>query len=146
MGDMVQDDQGYLLEYKKVWRRCVLQTGAKNAFIIDNEKRDKNTIEFVSLFKAVLAKMEYCVQCQTCPAECPNRNIEMKDGQLHVGDKCSRCHACLKVLDGCLYYHSVRGSKDMKTVKGINRYFSVGVPMEWIKNVYMASVFLFPGS
>lgn len=134
MGDMVQDDQGYLLEYKKVWRRCVLQTGAKNAFIIDNEKRDKNTIEFVSLFKAVLAKMEYCVQCQTCPAECPNRNIEMKDGQLHVGDKCSRCHACLKVLDGCLYYHSVRGSKDMKTVKGINRYFSVGVPMEWIKN------------
>ena len=111
MGDLVQDDQGYLLEYKKVWRRCVLQTGAKNAFIIDNEKRDKNTIEFVSLFKAILAKMEYCVQCQTCPAECLNRNIEMKDGQLHVGDKCSRCHACLKVLDGCLYYHSVRGEQ-----------------------------------
>ncbi len=134
IGEMVENGNKYSLEYKKVWRECELVSGPKKQFIITNEKRDKNTIEFVSLFKAILAKMEYCVQCQTCPAECPNRNIEMKDGQLTIGDNCSRCHACLKVLDGCLYYHSIRGSKDMKTVKGINRYYSVGVPMEWVKN------------
>lgn len=132
IGDLSENGEYYMLEYKNVWRKCTIVQKKRPEFIIENSKRDKNTIEFVSLFKAVLAKMEYCVQCQTCPAECPNRNISMKNGILVVGDKCSRCHACLKVLDGCLYYHSIRGSKDMKTVKGINRYFSVGVPMEWI--------------
>lgn len=66
MGDMVQDDQGYLLEYKKVWRRCMLQTGAKNAFIIDNEKRDKNTIEFVSYSKQFWQKWN--IACSVRPA------------------------------------------------------------------------------
>ena len=57
----------------------------------------------------------------------------MKDGELTILDTCVRCRACLKILSGCLYYNSVKGSKAMKSLKGINRYLSVGVDAMWIK-------------
>lgn len=135
IGEIGETTDGYLLEYDGTWRKCLLKTEEKvTTFEIKNDKRSKNSIEFVYLFKCLLAKAQYCINCMTCVAECPQRNISMDTKTIHISNNCTRCHACLKILSGCLYYNSVRGSKDMISVKGINRYLSVGVDAEWIKN------------
>ncbi|MBR4458460.1 MAG: phosphoadenosine phosphosulfate reductase family protein [Clostridia bacterium] len=124
----------YLLEYAGTWRKCHLSTeGIYTIFNIENEVRSKNSIDFVSFFRSILAKSQYCIRCKTCVAECPFRNISMDGNKLSISDKCVRCHECLKVLNGCLVYNSIRGSKDVQSVKGINRYLSIGVDYEWIK-------------
>ena len=135
IGDIQEfSDDEYHLEYGGIIRKCVLHyDGVNTVFEIENEGRTKNSIEFVYYFKSILAKTQYCVQCKTCVAECPGRNIQMENGQLTISDACVRCHACLKILNGCLYYNSVKGSKAMKSLKGINRYLSVGVDAKWIK-------------
>lgn len=135
IGEMDNKDPEFLLEYAGVWRKCQLLTdGRITTFTIENDGRTKNAIEFIYLFKCLLAKTQYCIQCKTCVAECPHRNITMdSETGIHVSDNCVRCHACLKILGGCLYYNSVKGSKDMTSVKGVNRYLSVGVDAEWIR-------------
>ena len=135
LGDIHEcSESEYHLEYDGVVRKCVLHTnGDKTIFEIETSGRTKNSIEFVYYFKSILAKTQYCIQCMTCVAECPSRNIQMKDGELTILDTCVRCRACLKILSGCLYYNSVKGSKAMKSLKGINRYLSVGVDAMWIK-------------
>ena len=134
IGELDNDDPNYILEYKGVWRKCLLTVeGRRTIFTIENDSRNKNSIEFLYLFKCILAKTQYCIRCMTCVAECPHRNISMTRESVHISDKCVKCHACLKILSGCLFYNSVRGSKDMTKVKGVNRYLSVGVDTEWIQ-------------
>lgn len=135
VGQLDNNNPHFILEYEGVWRKCELTVdGDISTLIIQNNGRTKNSIEFIYLFKSVLAKSQYCIRCMTCVAECPHRNISMKDGNINISDKCVRCHECLKILSGCLYYNSVRGSRDMKNVKGINRYLSVGVDATWVRN------------
>lgn len=142
LGEMDDDDPYYLLEFKGIWRKCVLSTeNGISMFEIENEGKTKNSIEFIYLFKRVLIKTQYCIQCMACVAECPKRYIRMKDGQLSISDKCVRCHACLKIQNGCLYYNSIKGSRDMKSVKGVNRYLSVGVDARWIQQYFEDSTF-----
>lgn len=114
LGDIHEcSENEYHLEYDGVVRKCVLHTnGDKTIFEIETSGRTKNSIEFVYYFKSILAKTQYCIQCMTCVAECPSRNIQMKDGELTILDTCVRCRACLKILSGCLYYNSVKGSYD----------------------------------
>lgn len=134
IGEMDNNAPHFLLEYEGVWRKCELTTeGNITTFTIQYQGRTKNSIEFIYLFKSVLAKSQYCIRCMTCVAECPHRNISMKGDSVHISDKCVRCRACLKILSGCLYYNSVKGSRDMQNVKGINRYLSVGVDAEWVR-------------
>lgn len=134
IGQLGGTEPDFLLEFEGVWRKCHI-TCDKNItiFEIENEERSKNSIEFIYLFKCLLAKTQYCIQCKACVAECVMRNISMDNAKLRISDNCNHCHACLKILSGCLYYHSIRGSKDMKSIKGINRYLSVGVDANWIK-------------
>ena len=147
IGKIDKSEELYRLEFKNVWRECSISIQGSSAILtIKNpDGRSKNSIEFIYLFKAVLSKAQYCIQCMTCVAECPGRNITMEDGKLEISDKCTRCHACLKILNGCLYYNSIRGSKDMKNVKGVNRYLSVGVDADWIKQ-YAADQDYEPGN
>ena len=133
IGDMDNNDPFFSLEYNGVWRKCKKDIdGNTTTLTITNDRRTKNSIEFVSFFKSILAKSQYCVKCLACVAECPHRNISMSGDKIVIADNCIRCHACLKILSGCLYYNSVKGSKDMRSIKGINRYLSVGVDAEWI--------------
>lgn len=146
VGKMDNNNPNFLLEYEKVWRKCVVTTnGCTSIISIENPERTKNSIEFTTLFKAILAKSQYCIKCMTCVAECPHRNITMDKHSVHISDKCVRCHGCLKILSGCLYYNSVRGSKDMKNIKGISRYLSVGVESNWILQ-YMEDQSFEPGN
>lgn len=134
VGEMDNNAPHFVLEYQGIWRKCELESsGRMTTFVIQNDGRSKNSIEFIYLFKAILAKSQYCIRCMTCVAECPHRNISMDKDSIHISDKCIRCHACLKILCGCLYYNSVRGSKDMQNIKGINRYLSVGVDANWVR-------------
>lgn len=127
-------DNEYIMEYEGVERKCKIVYGDdKDHIIVENYSKTKNAIEFVYYLKCVLAKSQYCIQCGTCEAECPYRNISMKDGKLNISDSCSRCRECLKILCGCLYYNSIKGSKIMKKLTGINKYLSVGVDAAWIK-------------
>lgn len=135
MGIIEENSGEIMLEYNGVWRKC-RESEDKNGGLIEIENlgNSKNSIEFIFLFKSVLAKSQYCIFCKTCVAECPHRNISMSDGKITISDKCIKCHECLKILSGCLYYNSIRGSKAMKSLKGINKYLSVGVDAEWINS------------
>ena len=135
MGIIEENSGEIMLEYNGVWRKC-RESEDKNGGLIEIENlgNSKNSIEFIFLFKSVLAKSQYCIFCKTCVAECPHRNISMSDGKITISDKCIKCHEFLKILSGCLYYNSIRGSKAMKSLKGINKYLSVGVDAEWINS------------
>lgn len=135
MGIIEENSGEIMLEYNGVWHKC-RESEDKNGGLIEIENlgNSKNSIEFIFLFKSVLAKSQYCIFCKTCVAECPHRNISMSDGKITISDKCIKCHECLKILSGCLYYNSIRGSKAMKSLKGINKYLSVGVDAEWINS------------
>ncbi len=136
----------YQLEYDGVVRKCVLHfEGDRTVFEIENEKKTKNSIEFVLYFKAILAKTQYCIQCMTCVAECPGRNIQMSGGILTISDRCVRCRLCLKMPNGCLLYNSIKGGNSMKPVKGLNRYLSVGVDVVWVKS-YLSDQTSEPGN
>lgn len=135
MGIIEENSGEIMLEYNGVWRKCRESEDENGGLIeIENLGNSKNSIEFIFLFKSVLAKSQYCIFCKTCVAECPHRNISMSDGKITISDKCIKCHECLKILSGCLYYNSIRGSKAMKSLKGINKYLSVGVDAEWINS------------
>lgn len=142
LGEIDDNYPNFLLEFKGVWRKCTLHIKDNTAiFEIKNDRKTKNSIEFIYLFKSVLAKSQYCIQCKACVAECPGRNIKMFDGKLTISDQCTRCHACLKIPNGCLYYNSIKGSKEMQNLKGINRYLSVGVNANWIKSYFRDPTF-----
>ena len=124
----------YLLEYSGIIRRCLITHRDKYDIItVENEQRTKNTIEFVSFFRSILAKSQYCINCGTCEAECPYRNIRINNDNLTISGDCVRCHECLKIPYGCMLYNSIKGSKVMKKLTGINKYLSVGVDANWIE-------------
>jgi len=134
IGSMEDSDPDYLLEFEGVWRKGHIEIcGNETTFKIENSERSKNSIEFVYLFKCLLAKSQYCIRCKSCVAECPSKNIKMDGEDFVIFDSCTHCHACLKMLSGCLYYNSIRGSKAVKSIKGTNRYLSIGVDFAWIK-------------
>ena len=97
-----------IVEFQGVWRKChITKKENTTIFNIENESRSKNSIEFVYLFKCLLAKSQYCIQCKACVAECALRYIKMENSELSISDNCIRCHACLKIPSGCLYYYIV---------------------------------------
>ena len=141
IGEMNDDDPYYKLEYNGVWRKCVLTRDEnRTVFEIENPIRSQNSIDFFSLFKSVLIKSQYCIRCLACEAECAYKCVSVKNGP-RISDKCVKCHSCLKIESGCLYYDSIKGSKDMKSLKGVNRYLSVGVDADWIRQYYADSSF-----
>ncbi len=134
IGELIDEHPVYTMEFKGVWRSCTLKEtmDRESVFVIDKKENSKNHIEFIYLFKSALIKAQYCVRCFGCVAECPFGNIIMNKGILTISDDCIRCHACLKIRNACHYYDSIKGSMDMRKLKGINRYLSVGVEAQSI--------------
>ena len=146
VGSLDFDGEAYILEYAGVKRKCIVND---NSFTIEIKQQGKNLIDFMSYFRAVLTKSQYCIYCRACETECPQHNIRMEGGLLKIGDKCNRCHSCLKInsiSDCCIYYHSIRGSTTMNSsITGINKYLSVGVNAEWVYE-YLADHSKEPGN
>ena len=136
IGDLQEiNESEFLLEYSGVVRRCHIEhTHGLDIMKIENEYKTKNAIEFISFFRSILAKSQYCIRCGTCEAECPYRNINMDNGRVTISEHCIRCHECLTIPYGCLLYNSIKGSKVMKKLTGINKYLSVGIDANWIEN------------
>lgn len=94
-----------------------------------NEKRD---IKFFSLFRNVIVKSIYCVQCGVCEANCSVGCIDMSNG-ISISDKCCHCHQCHDIYEACLRYNSIRNTLGgERKVKGIDRYFSFGIRENWM--------------
>ncbi|MBR3817932.1 MAG: phosphoadenosine phosphosulfate reductase family protein [Clostridia bacterium] len=147
IGSLLEESSDkFEFEFKGVYRKgFIIRDGNYSIISIDNEGRNKNSIEFIYFMKNILVKTLYCINCKTCVAECPKRNISMDNGKVEISDNCSKCHECLKIQSGCLYYHSIRGSNEMKTLKGINKYLSVGVEYNWIEE-YLSNDNFEPGN
>lgn len=129
-------DCEYKLEYRGVWRKLTINNNGKFNLFIENDVRSRNSIEFFSLFKVIIIKSLYCIGCKLCEAECPQRNITINNGDVKISDKCTKCQSCLKMMDGCVLFNSIKDSGGVKMIKGINRYLSVGVSGEWIKEYF----------
>lgn len=147
IGNIYKRNSGELIfDYKNLKRSCNLSENENiSVFKIEKLKKTKNEIEFIRYFRVILIKSQYCIYCKTCPAECHSRNIDMNNGILSISDSCSRCHSCLDIQNGCVYYNSIKGSNSMTNIKGINRYLSVGVEYSWIKE-YMNDQTFEPGN
>ncbi len=143
IGDLIDEHPVYNMEFKGVWRVCkfVELTTNESVFVIDKKENSKNHIEFIYLFKSVLIKSQYCIRCLGCVAECPFGNIVMNEDTFDISDSCIRCHACLRIRYACYYYDSIRGSMNMRKLKGINRYLSVGVEAQSIVRYFQDSSF-----
>ena len=139
IGNLIDDDPRYVLECDGERRNCILKrNGEISTFEIETSPKSRSSVQFLYFFKSVIIKSQYCVQCLGCVAECPRRNIEMDSGGgLRISDTCVQCRACLKVPNGCLYYNSIKGSNDMKTLTGVNKYLSIGVDFDWLKRYFM---------
>ena len=70
MGIIEENSGEIMLEYNGVWRKC-RESEDKNGGLIEIENlgNSKNSIEFIFLFKSVLAKSQYCIFCKTCVAD-----------------------------------------------------------------------------
>ena len=96
----------------------------------------KNDIKFLSLFRSVIIKSIYCVNCGVCVAECKHGCIDMKHG-LKISDNCVHCHSCHDIHEHCLRYNSIRNKiGGERMVKGLGKYFSFGVKGNWVKTYF----------
>ena len=62
----------------------------------------------------------------------------MKDGLVHISDRCTHCSQCHKVDKGCLIYKSLempKGGSKMES-KSLNCYSTHAPKMEWIKQYF----------
>ena len=139
IGALDDYDPHYVMECDGEKRNCLLKRdGEISIFEIETSPKSRNSVQFLYLFKSVIIKSQYCIRCLSCVAECPHRNIEMdSNGGLRISDKCVKCRACLKIPNGCLYYNSIKGSNDMKTLTGVNKYQSIGIDFNWLKLYFM---------
>ena len=96
----------------------------------------KNDIKFLSLFRSVIIKSIYCVNCGVCVAECKHGCIDMKHG-LKISDNCVHCHSCHDIHEHCLRYNSIRNKiGGERMVKGLGKYFSFGVKGNWVRTYF----------
>ncbi len=101
-------------------------------FSFPNLENSKNDIKFISLFKSCIIKSVYCVNCGYCAAECKNGCINMDNG-LSISDRCEHCFSCHDIYAHCLRYNSIRNTVGVKTMTGLDRYYSFGIKENWLR-------------
>lgn len=96
---------------------------------IENSKSD---IKFLSLFKSVIIKSVYCVNCGYCAAECKSGCIDMANG-VHISNQCKHCFSCHDIYSHCLRYNSIKNRIGAKVMTGLDRYYSFGIKENWLR-------------
>lgn len=101
-------------------------------FSFPNCRTSKFDIKFLSLFRSVIIKSIYCINCGVCAVECKNHSINMTNG-LIISEDCIHCYKCHEIYEHCLRYNSIRNKIGAeKKMKGLDRYFSFGVRQNWL--------------
>lgn len=138
VGILLNNESPYNLLYgDKKYSFDILQTIDGYDVIINNSLA-KEDAGFVKLLKNVFHKASCCIGCQECEADCHNGCISMKDGLVHISDRCTHCSQCHKVDKGCLIYKSLempKGGSKMES-KSLNCYSTHAPKMEWIKQYF----------
>ncbi len=95
-------------------------------FTFPNIENSKSDIKFLSLFKSVIIKSVYCVNCGYCAAECKSGCIDMANG-VHISNQCKHCFSCHDIYSHCLRYNSIKNRIGAKVMTGLDRYYSFGI-------------------
>lgn len=126
-------DSDYTIDYKgKAYVVHFEQGQAGTIITFPNCGTAKDDIKFISLFRSVIIKSIYCVNCGVCVANCSTGCIDMSSG-LTIGDACVHCYQCHDIHEHCLRYNSIRNKVGgEKKMKGMDRYFSFGIRKNWM--------------
>lgn len=101
-------------------------------FTFPNIENSKSDIKFLSLFKSVIIKSVYCVNCGYCAAECKSGCIDMTNG-VHISNQCKHCFSCHDIYSHCLRYNSIKNRIGAKVMTGLDRYYSFGIKENWLR-------------
>ena len=101
-------------------------------FTFPNIENSKSDITFLSLFKSVIIKSVYCVNCGYCAAECKSGCIDMANG-VHISNQCKHCFSCHDIYSHCLRYNSIKNRIGVKAMTGLDRYYSFGIKENWLR-------------
>lgn len=101
-------------------------------FTFPNIENSKSDIKFLSLFKSVIIKSVYCVNCGYCAAECKSCCIDMANG-VHISNQCKHCFSCHDIYSHCLRYNSIKNRIGAKVMTGLDRYYSFGIKENWLR-------------
>lgn len=135
IGELVEIEKGtYTLDYVgKVYEIKTEKTSNGTVFSFPNCGASKDDIKFISLFRGVIIKSIYCVNCNVCAANCSIGCIDMSNG-LSISSNCIHCHQCHDVHEHCLRYNSIRNRiGGERKMKGMDRYFSFGIRKNWME-------------
>lgn len=126
-------DSDYTIDYKgKAYVVHFEQGQAGTIITFPNCGTVKDDIKFISLFRSVIIKSIYCVNCGVCAANCSTGCIDMSSG-LTIGNACVHCYQCHDIHEHCLRYNSIRNRVGgEKKMKGMDRYFSFGIRKNWM--------------
>lgn len=126
-------DSDYTIDYKgKAYAVHFEQGQAGTIITFPNCGTAKDDIKFISLFRSVIIKSIYCVNCGVCAANCSTGCIDMSSG-LTIGNACVHCYQCHDIHEHCLRYNSIRNRVGgEKKMKGMDRYFSFGIRKNWM--------------
>lgn len=90
----------------------------------------------IKLFKRVLIKTTYCINCEVCEVECPTGALSVYPQIKIDRSKCIHCHRCLEFHDnGCYPASSLmttNNTNNMKSKTGIDKYKTFGLQEEWL--------------
>ena len=101
-------------------------------FTFPNIENSKSDIKFLSLFKSVIIKSVYCVNCGYCAAECKSGCIDMANG-VHISNQGKHCFSCHDIYSHCLRYNSIKNRIGAKVMTGLDRYYSFGIKENWLR-------------
>lgn len=101
-------------------------------FTFPNIENSKSDIKFLSLFKSVIIKSVYCVNCGYCAAECKSGCIDMANG-VHISNQCKHCFSCHDIYSHCLRYNSIKNRIGAKVMTRLDRYYSFGIKENWLR-------------
>lgn len=106
-------------------------------FSFPNCGSSKEDTKFIALFRSVIIKSLYCINCGVCAANCSSNCIDMSNG-LVISNNCIHCYQCHDIYAHCLRYNSIRNVENEEDKMGIDRYFSIGIKKEWIDLFFRA--------
>lgn len=121
---------------KDVYRFSLKEEKGNHIFEVKNIQ----DVILVGLFKRVLFKSTYCINCETCEVECPTGALSVYPEVKIDSNKCVHCHKCLEFHEkGCIAANSLyitTGSSMTTKVGNIDRYKNFGLKEEWLNDYF----------